>query len=153
MSKDSLGRIPLHMACSPYLNVAEDAFEILLEAGSDPDSKDINGETPLHMVARAGFFWGVRILVAGGLADFMAKNNDGNTALHLAVRSERGEIGDETITELRNAGVDSSLVNSDGQSAMDLAWDLGEEETMTVLSCELSAESDEAESSRDSVQS
>lgn len=105
------------------------------------------------MVARAGFFCGVRILTAGGLADFMAKNNDGNTALHLAVQSGRGEIGDETIKALRKAGVDSSLVNNDGQSAVDLARDLGEEETMTALSCELCAESDESESSGDSVQS
>lgn len=40
-------------------------------------------------------------------------------------------MGDETIKELRKAGIDSSLVNNDGQSAMDLARELGEEETMT----------------------
>lgn len=53
------------------------------------------------------------------------------------------------IKELRRAGMDSSFVNNDGQSAMDLAWKLGEEETMTALSCELSEESDETESSED----
>ncbi|KUM61733.1 hypothetical protein ACN42_g5389 [Penicillium freii] len=137
------------MACAPFCNIAEDAFEILLEAGSDPDSKDINGETPLHMAARAGFSWGVRILAAGGLTDIIAKNNDGNTALHLAVLSGRGDMGDETIKELRKAGMDSSLVNNDGQSAMDLARELGEEETLTALSCELSEESDETESSEE----
>lgn len=149
MSKDSFGQTPLHMACAPFCDIAEDAFEILLEAGSDPDSKDINGETPLHMAARAGFSWGVRILTAGGLTDIIAKNNNGNTALHLAVLSGRGEMGDETIKELRKAGIDSSLVNNDGQSAMDLARELGEEETMTALSCELSEESDETEFSEE----
>lgn len=59
MSKDSFGQTPLHMACAPFCGVAEDAFEILLEAGSDPNSKDSNGEMPLYMAARAGFSWGV----------------------------------------------------------------------------------------------
>lgn len=40
-------------------------------------------------------------------------------------------MGDEAIKELRKAGIDSSLANNDGQSAMDLARELGEEETMT----------------------
>ncbi|KAJ5607629.1 hypothetical protein N7537_004248 [Penicillium hordei] len=133
MSRDSFGQTPLHMACAPFCDVAEDAFEILLEAGSDPDSKDSNGETPLHMAARAGFSWGVHMLAAGGLTDFIAKNNDGNTALHLAVLSGPEEMADETIKELRKAGMDSSLVNNDGQSALDLARELGEEETVTVI--------------------
>lgn len=67
--------------------------------------------------------------------------------------SGRGEMGDETNKELRKAGMGSSFVNNDGQSAMDLARELGEEETMTALSCELSEESDETESAEDPEQS
>lgn len=51
--------------------------------------------------------------------------------------SERGEMGEATIKELRKASMDSSLVNNDGQGAMDLARELGEEKTMTASSCEL----------------
>ncbi|CAI7649704.1 unnamed protein product [Penicillium glandicola] len=149
MSKDSFGQIPLHMACAPFFSEdPENAFKILLEAGSDPDSKDINGETSVHMAARAGFSWGIQVLAANGLADFMARNNDGNTALHVAVLSGLGEMGDETIKELRKAGLDPSLVNNAGQSAMDLARELGEE-TMIYLTSDLSEESDESESSED----
>ncbi|KAJ5213808.1 hypothetical protein N7449_000977 [Penicillium cf. viridicatum] len=62
-------------------------------------------------------------------------------------------MGDETNKELRKAGMDSSLVNNDSQSDMDLARELGEEEIMTALSCELSEESDETESPEDPEQS
>ncbi|KAJ5171035.1 uncharacterized protein N7500_003818 [Penicillium coprophilum] len=139
--KDSFGQIPLHMACSLLGHVAEDAFEILLEASSDTDSRDINGETPLYQAARAGFYGVLRMLLADSRADFMAKNNHGNTALHLAVLSGRREKGDEMIREVRKAGIDCSMVNNDGQTAMDIA-----EDTIIALACELTEESDERES-------
>ncbi|KAJ5365577.1 hypothetical protein N7517_008463 [Penicillium concentricum] len=144
MSKDSFGQIPLHMACAHVRSLFEDAFEILLEAGSDPNSRDINGETPLHQAVRAGFYWAPHMMVADGRADFMVKNNDGNTALHLAVISGRGK-SDIMAKELRRAGADCSIVNNDGQTAMDLARGRNEEETIIALSCELSEESDEGE--------
>ncbi|KAJ5194476.1 hypothetical protein N7491_001814 [Penicillium cf. griseofulvum] len=149
MSKDLFGQTPLHMACAPFVDLAEDAFEILLEAGSDPNSRDINGETPLHQAARAGFYWAPHLLRAHGRVDFMAKNNNGNTALHLAVLSGRGEEGNLMIKALRRAGVDCSMVNNNGQTAMDLTPGWSEESTIIALSCELSEEPDEYEYEED----
>ncbi|OQE41920.1 hypothetical protein PENCOP_c004G01143 [Penicillium coprophilum] len=134
MSKDSFGRIPLHMACSLLGHVAEDAFEILLEASSDPNSRNINGETSLHQAARAGFYGVPRMLLADDRADLMAKNNNSNTALHLAVlRGCRGR-GDEMIRELRKASIDCSMVKNDGQTAINIAQDLEKEGTIIALS-------------------
>ncbi|KAJ5824793.1 hypothetical protein N7447_007133 [Penicillium robsamsonii] len=125
MSKDLFGQIPLHMACAPFSCYAEDAFEILLEAGSDPNSRDIEGETPLHQSARAGFYWAPPV--------------------YLAVISGRGEDSERMLKALCKAGADCSMVNNDGQTAMDLARGWDEEETMIASSDELTEESDEDE--------
>ncbi|KAJ5946423.1 hypothetical protein N7454_003262 [Penicillium verhagenii] len=115
MSKDSFLLTLLHMAFAPGLGVDEELFKILLKAGSDPNEKDNDGGTPLHMEARWGFTYGVRLLRLDSQADFNARNKKGNTPFHEAVDIEIGVTDMETIIELRKAGTDLHLVNNNGQ--------------------------------------
>ncbi|KAJ5403291.1 hypothetical protein N7509_003162 [Penicillium cosmopolitanum] len=64
---------------------------------------------------------GVRLLRLGGLADVTARDNNGNTPLHLAVDVEIGMTDSNTIMEVRKADLDLSSRNNDGHTVWDLA--------------------------------
>lgn len=159
MAKDSFGQTPLHMACSDKWDCSKKVFNMLLEAGCDPNSKDENGDTPLHISARSAYVVGVRILRKDGRADFLERNNRGNTPMHEAMRGQANPDSiEKTIWELRRAGTDLNLVNNLGQTVWDLArhdpdmgdWradtlseDLPEEDRGCGLYCKCEKESNE----------
>ena len=106
----------LHLAMSGgNLNI----IEMILKAGVDANEKDIWGDTPLHYLTALGLTHLAQIVNL--LLEFGAQVNIVNkiaeTPLHLAVSHVRPEV----VQILLDAGADPYLVNTRGQSAMDIA--------------------------------
>ncbi|TVU42642.1 hypothetical protein EJB05_09061, partial [Eragrostis curvula] len=116
---DSTGMCPVHIAASVG---AMDAIHALV-GGNEIVSctlRDVNGGTFLHVAVENKRTQVVKYICSKpGLEDILnVKNNDGNTALHLAV-----ETRDESIFGhlLGNRLVDLNHVNNDGYTPLDLA--------------------------------
>jgi ankyrin repeat protein len=99
------GATPLYLAASNFLSsVAVETFDLLFAAGADPNIPDDKGNTPLMKAVdvHSRFFSTVANaarLIKGG-ADLEMKNKDGNTALMIALKSDK----DELVQLLREAG-------------------------------------------------
>jgi ankyrin repeat protein len=70
--------------------------KFLLDAGSDPNARDLNGQTPLHLCMINDFFGSIQKLLPvllEGKADVNAQNHKGRTPLHNLVmkHSDREE--------------------------------------------------------------
>ena len=63
----------------------------LLDAGADPDSKNMNGRTCLIYAAKLGYVDIVGILLKRG-ANIEAKNHKGRTALFLAIKKRNDNV-------------------------------------------------------------
>ena len=104
----------LHVAAA--LNNAV-AIAVLLRHGADPDTHDIDGDTPLITAASVGHTEAVQQLLAK--ADLMLTSRRGESALHAAA-----EAGFDDIASLLIARGGARLVNArtcDGYTARDLA--------------------------------
>jgi ankyrin repeat protein len=90
--RDSIGYTLLHWAAA--MNDG-DAVEMLLDAGADPNARDIRGRTPLHVAAMSQFRAGgdalLKALVARG-ADVNAADAQGATPLQFAQRMDRQDL-------------------------------------------------------------
>ncbi|MET0809301.1 MAG: ankyrin repeat domain-containing protein, partial [Pseudoxanthomonas sp.] len=82
---------------------------LLLKAGADPESPNADGETALHLIARAGNVEVAKRLLKAG-ADPESPNADGETALHLVARA--GNV--EAAKLLLKAGARVDAVESFG---------------------------------------
>ena len=60
---------------------------LLLKVDTDPNAKNIRGDTGLHRAARYGHTWSVRILLNKG-ANINEANNRGYTPLNSAITNE-----------------------------------------------------------------
>lgn len=84
--RDSIGRTALHLSAIPD-DVSDEVLRILLAAGADPTATAADGETPLHVAARAGRVAAIDLLLDRGV-HVGATSNRGRTPLHAA--AERG---------------------------------------------------------------
>ena len=78
-------------------------MKALLDHGLNPDQKDKDGWTPLHLAAVEGKIKMIEFLIAQGL-DKDARNMKGETAYHVALSAEAIEAADF----LKKAGADTS---------------------------------------------
>ncbi len=81
-----------------------------------PDSRDADGDTPLHVLVRRGDHHGVTLLIAAG-ADVNAAGDMGETPLHVAVAEGDAAM----VTALLAAGADPDLRSEFGETAREKA--------------------------------
>lgn len=72
---------PLHHIA--YVNDV-DIAELLIEYGADVSSRDIQGNTPLHLAAITGIITPMTKMLIKNGASINATNNDGNTPTDIA---------------------------------------------------------------------
>jgi len=75
-------------------------------------SRDVDGDTPLHVLVRRGDADGVRVLIEHG-AHVNAVGDMGETALHIARRLGHRDI----MRQLLDAGADPSIASEFGEKA------------------------------------
>jgi ankyrin repeat protein len=97
----------------------------LLEAGASPNTRDEEGNTPLHWAVTRGLVQVATKLLACSSIDVSTVDARGRTALHRA--AELGRV--EFVAMLVIAGVPLGAVDVDGRTALDLA----SRDTVTVL--------------------
>ena len=121
---DGLEKAPIHVAARN--GHAETVFALLNLCGADVNSMDTEGNTPLHytvldiydplgMKSKDDYAETVKVLVNAG-ADVNHQNGRGESALHLAARSEFQKV----IEILVMAGCDSLLEDNNKNLAFDL---------------------------------
>ena len=123
---DSHGETPLHEAAKAEpANAGRrpeavarcvEGIILLLGAGSRAGETDLGGYTPLHVTTLDGFPETVDALVAGG-APLNTPNNEGETALHLAI----GSVQWDNAIALIHLGADPHVKTPDGRTALDYA--------------------------------
>jgi ankyrin repeat protein/WD40 repeat protein len=107
---NELGQNLLHVAQS------RGAVELLVNQGANPNARDSDGCTPLHIAARAGFDFLINALLAAG-GDINAKNNKDQTPLHIAVECDQEQF----ILELLSYTVDLEAIDVDVHTALHIA--------------------------------
>jgi len=118
------GFSPLHM--SVYLDMI-DMTELLLAAGASVRSVDNQGFTPLMLASAIGRREFVELLLQkGGREVINARDEKGNTALHLAVDPV-------TVELLLVHGADPGIANERGETPIDLARKQGSVKALEVL--------------------
>ena len=101
----------LHLAC---VYGHEAVFDTLLESGAKVDVSDENGSTCLHDASASGSLAMVTRLLELAPGLLTRCDSDGETCLHCAARGGHTAV----VAALLRAGVDTSVVNTFGQTAL-----------------------------------
>ncbi len=130
-SDDGDDNTPLHYAVKD--NYSIDLITALLDKGADINARNINEETPLHVLGDEDapedeLLEKVRLLLDRG-ADINAANDTGLTPLMLAVVGEHVD----RVKLLLERGAKKDLENDDGETALDLAEQLENAELIALL--------------------
>jgi ankyrin repeat protein len=125
-AKDVNGSSPLHLASFYGFSACA---EHLLEHGADPNEQMVQGDTPVIQAAWNGHNDIIKLLIAAGANANKAKR-DGSTALQLAViRHQHDTVG----LLLEQPNVDRALHNTQGNSAVHLACNVGCRQALEML--------------------
>lgn len=121
--------------CAVQANSVE-CVKYLLHIGIDPNTLDINGNTPLHLAADKGYIECLKLLLAKSNKTINLKSKSKqSTALHMA--AENGYT--ECVQILLHTGSSHSVVNDKDQTALHLAAKAQCAESVEIL-LELGAE-------------
>ena len=93
-------------------------IEALIKAGTDINTKDLEGDTALHIAARFNNEPATRALIEGG-GDLTIQNNWGETALHIAANKNFRDIA-KVLIETKNKNI-LIIKNNQGDTALFIA--------------------------------
>ena len=110
--KDMFGDTVLHTAS--MLNVGENTFRILIDAGADIDARNKEGVTPLAIAVQKNDLETVRLLTAAG-ADIHTQDTNGNSPLSIALAGSPEML--EAVVNEKNA----DFTDSNGNTPLHLA--------------------------------
>jgi ankyrin repeat protein len=112
-----------------------DAIRMVLYAGGDVNIQDRMGDTPVHVLLSiitqcadneqlAGFIYNQYIneILYDYKPDLMLKNNDGETPLHIAVKTGNEEIIQDMVHRQSRS---KFIADNEGKTPLDYAEDLG----------------------------
>ena len=99
-----------------------------LRRGADPNAKNADGATPLHVAAALGRD-GIMKLLLERKVELEARDVDGNTPLHLAAAHADGE----TVELLLDGGAKIEARNGFGETPLHLAAESGRIDTARAL--------------------
>ena len=105
------------------------AIGLLAAKRADLNIRDKNGDTPLHLAIRSGSLKAARALIEAG-ADLSLANNEGVQPLMLAAAKKNGEY---LVSLLISHGAGINAADSDGDTALHYAAELGNLHSMRVL--------------------
>ncbi|XP_074069479.1 NF-kappa-B inhibitor alpha [Macrotis lagotis] len=131
-SQNNLQQTPLHLA---VITKQPKIAETLLKAGCNPELRDFQGNTPLHLACEQGCLTGVGVLTQycqtqDLLSVLQATNYNGHTCLHLA--SIHGYLA--IVEHLVSLGADVNAQEPcNGRTALHLAVDLQNPELVSLL--------------------
>lgn len=126
-SVDSDLYTPLHRAC---YNGHTEVVEYLLRSGAKIDSQTIDGWQPLHCACRWNKTEVADLLLQNG-ALINAQTNGKQTPLHLAASNDRAR--DTLLLLLTHPSLDPTLLNSQGDRAVDIAQRCGNYSHLFVM--------------------
>lgn len=112
-ARDNKGRTALYAAIR---NSSENAARALIESGSDMYALDSSGETPFDLLMNVERSVAEKLLSSSRIVNL--RNNEGNTALHLAVLADADP---RFVKLLLNKGADKRANNADRKTPYDLA--------------------------------
>jgi ankyrin repeat protein len=110
--KSSAGFTAMHTAAQNGRNC-----RLFVELGSPVDPLDDNGQTPLFWAAKYSRSKNVVRELASLNANLQHRDNEGNTALHLAAKYGNAEL----ISALAEVGVPVNATNNEGRTALHVA--------------------------------
>ena len=73
---------------------------LLLDRGSNPNSKDSDGSTPLHLASESGHIKVIICMLASGKTDPTQTNNYGQTPSDIAMNIETRQAFEEFTTHI-----------------------------------------------------
>lgn len=116
------GMTPLMLAMNPMSEHTQAVVTALIEAGADINAQSTGGNTALMEASHKGMLRQVMTLILAG-AKLNVQNSFGETALIVA-SMKGGEPG--VIKALLIAGIDKTLKDVDGKTALDIANEHGD---------------------------
>lgn len=118
------GRTALHLVMGSEIA----ALEVLLDGGANINAVDRNGKTPLYDAIRWCDDPVVLLLINRG-ADIHRQFPGTGSLLHFAAENDMPSV----CIELLDRGIDATLENKDGRTAMDLAIATQKQECIDVM--------------------
>ena len=125
---DDIGETPLHWATYRGHN---EVVKILLDGGADPNKVGYNERTPLYWAVEGGYKDMVRTLLDRGAEPDKTANSDIGRATELHASVISGNV--DVVQLLLDAGAQPNEINGDGQTAAQLAKEMGHTEILEII--------------------